>query len=499
MILEEFINKSNMTHGGYYSYLKSTYIDEKGKTTITCPKHGDFIQNLYKHMTGTLCPKCSIEKKVALLRLPIEKFIERANIIHNNKYDYSKVNYTKVIDKITIICPEHGEYTQFVSGHLSGYGCRLCAIKKMRLTTEEFIKRSREKHGGIYDYSKVDYKDSREKVIITCRKHGDFEQIASLHMLGSICPTCSKENRYLTKEEFIEKAKKIHGDRYSYENVVYTGAREYVSITCETHGDFLQLPNSHLGGAGCPHCYYESKFMTNKEFIKLASAVHNNKYDYSKTKYTGSKNKIIVTCPKHGDFEQIANAHLYSGGCRPCGRDNLRYTREEYIQKVTDIHKGRYSYDKMVYTNIKEEITITCPVHGDFIQKAATHLRGSGCRKCWISKGELAIETVLIEKGIDHQREYILPDFVNKYRYDFYIPSNRLLIEFHGIQHFQPIDFYGGNENLDYVKQNDKMKKLMAKNFNYNLIEINYKTFESMSEKDFKKYVINKLAIFGVC
>ena len=488
-----------MTHGGYYSYQKTTRIDEKNKVSIICPKHGKFEQNLYSHMTGANCPDCSIDKKKMLLKLPLENFIKRANLIHDNKYDYSKVEYNKIGDKIIIICPTHGEFNQFASGHLAGYGCRLCAIKKKFLTTEEFIEKSREKHGNLYDYSKVEYKDSREKVIIICPKHGDFEQTANSHMSGSNCPTCVIENKYLSKEAFIEKAKEVHGDKYDYSNVDYNSAKEKVTIICETHGNFLQIPNSHLGGSGCPHCYNESRFMTQERFIMLAKAVHGDRYDYSKTKYTSSINKITITCPKHGDFEQIANAHLYSNGCYTCGRDNLRYTLDEYIEKAKDIHKGRYTYDKVTYTNIKEKIIITCPIHGDFSQKAYIHLRGSGCKKCWISKGELAIETVLIEKGIQHYREYILPDFVNKFRFDFYIPENKILIEFHGIQHYEPVDFYGGIETLEYIKGNDKLKKIMAKNFNYKLIEINYKTFESMSEEDFRKHVIRKLAVFGIC
>lgn len=496
--LDEFIIKASMTHGGYYSYEKSVKVNEKNQITITCPKHGDFEQNLYSHMTGANCLKCNTDKRKNMFKLPLEEFIKRANIVHNSKYDYSKVEYNNTGEKIIIICPIHGEFSQFASGHLIGYGCKVCAVKKRTLTTEKFIERSKEKHGDFYDYSKVNYTDSREKVTIICPKHGEFQQTANAHMSGSNCPTCVIENKCLTKEEFIQKAIMIHGDLYDYSSVIYKSIREKVNITCETHGNFLQIPNSHLGGSGCPHCYNESRFMTQERFIEIAKSVHKDKYDYSKTKYISSNSKITVICPKHGEFQQTANAHLYSKGCYLCGRDNLKYTLDEYIEKVTAIHKGRYTYDKVIYKNIKEKITITCSVHGDFDQKASTHLRGSGCKKCWISKGELAIETFLIEKGINHYREYILPDFVNKFRFDFYIPENRLLIEFQGIQHYEPIDFYGGIDALEYIKENDRLKKIMAKNFNYKLIEVNYKTFESMSEEDFKKYLNRKLAMFGL-
>lgn len=497
--LSDLITKATMTHGGRYDYSKTTGIDDRGTVTITCPRHGDFQQNIYRHVCGAGCKDCGIERRAKLFKLPTEDFIKRANVIHDNKYDYSKVQYNNGRDRVSISCPVHGEFTQTVTGHLTGYGCRQCAVQKMTLTTEDFVRKSKEKHGDYYDYSKVIYTDSREKVTIVCPKHGDFEQHANAHMLGSECPKCSREARCLSNDKFVEKARLVHGDRYDYDKVVYSGCREKVTITCQSHGDFLQTPNSHLGGAGCPHCYQESRFMTNDGFIKRAKALHGDKYDYSKTNYTGSTNKVTMTCPKHGDFEQTANAHLYSGGCHTCGRDNLRYSRQEYVEKVTAIHEGRYSYDRLVYSSIDELVTITCPVHGDFQQRASNHLRGSGCKKCWISKGELAIEKILTEKGVLHYREYTLPDLVNKFRFDFYVPEGRLLIEFHGIQHFEPIDFYGGEETLAYVKENDRVKKAIANNFKYSLLEINYKTFESMSEEDFKKYVIRKLAIFGVC
>lgn len=497
--LAEFITKATLTHNGRYNYDKATQIYDKNKVTITCPVHGDFLQNMYRHMTGTNCPNCVIDRKRELFKLPLESFIKRANIIHDNKYDYSKVEYNNTAERVTIICPIHGEFEQFASGHLTGYGCRPCSVVAKRLTTEMFIERSRVKHGDFYDYSKVDYKDSREKVTIICPKHGDFKQIANVHMSGSNCPTCVIENKKLTREEFIEKAISIHGDRYDYSKVDYKYAIEKVIIVCESHGDFTQIPNSHLGGAGCPHCHYESSLMSQERFIQLAKGVHGDKYDYSKTVFKGSKGRITVTCRKHGDFEQLANTHLYSGGCYTCGREGLRFTQEEVILKATEIHKGRYTYDKTIYRTIKEDIIITCPTHGDFSQRASTHLGGSGCKSCWISKGELAIETILIEMGINYSREYTLPDYVNRYRYDFYLPENRVLIEFHGIQHYEPIDFYGGVNTLEYVKGNDELKRVMAKRFKYRLLEINYKTFESLSDVDFKKYLVKKLAILGIC
>ena len=127
-----------------------------------------------------------------------------------------------------------------------------------KLTTEEFIQKALEKHGDKYDYSLVEYVNNNTKVKIICPIHGTFEQLPRSHLNGSICPFCANASRNLkeknTTEQFIEEARKKHGDKYDYSNVKYMNSYTKVKIICPAHGLFEQIPRNHLSGACCPKC-----------------------------------------------------------------------------------------------------------------------------------------------------------------------------------------------------------------------------------------------------
>ena len=141
-----------------------------------------------------------------------KEFIEKAKEVHGDKYDYSKVEYIDANTKVCIVCPIHGEFWQKPSNHLQGKGCLVCAQRRNTITKEEFIKKAREVHGDKYDYSKVEYITSTTKVCIICPKHGEFWQTPCSHLQGCGCNKC----RSLATEEFIEKARKVYGDKYDY-------------------------------------------------------------------------------------------------------------------------------------------------------------------------------------------------------------------------------------------------------------------------------------------
>ena len=183
---------------------------------------------------------------------------ERFNKIHNNAYDYSKAVYTRSRGKLTIICPIHGEFYKTSEAHLQGQGCPKCSAQVtadgLRFTKEDFIIKSKEVHGDRYDYSKVVYKQNKQPVTIICKLHGEFEQVPHAHTQGSGCTKCRDMALTGDKETFISKAKAIHGEVYSYDKVVYTKSWNKVTITCPTCGDFEQTPNNHLSGKGCRKC-----------------------------------------------------------------------------------------------------------------------------------------------------------------------------------------------------------------------------------------------------
>jgi len=196
----------------------------------------------------------------------------------------------------------------------------------------------------------------------------------------------------LTTEEWIEKARFVHGDRYDYSKVEYKKAREKACIICSTHGEFKQIPDSHLRGQGCPKCaiqkQIERQSSNTEEFIEKAKQVHGDIYNYSKVEYINNREKVCIICPIHGEFLQTPSKHL-SGGCQKCGfvksANSFRNTTENFIEKAKKTHGDKYNYEKVHYINLKEKVCIICPIHGEFEQIPISHLKGHGWlfKMCW--------------------------------------------------------------------------------------------------------------------
>lgn len=191
-----------------------------------------------------------------------QEFIEKGNWVHTNKYNYDRVNYINRRTKVIIICPIHGEFEQQAGSHLQGCGCPKCA-NNLKYTTDSFIDRSNIIHSNRYDYSLVNYVDNKTKVKIICKVHGVFEQIPNGHLQGWGCEKCSYELRgeqhRSNTESFIKSAFLVHRDLYNYDKVNYTNCSDAVIIICKEHGEFYQRPSDHLGGCGCPACNYSKK------------------------------------------------------------------------------------------------------------------------------------------------------------------------------------------------------------------------------------------------
>lgn len=195
-----------------------------------------------------------------------------------------------------------------------------------KLTLDIFIARALMVHGDKFDYSKVAYVNSETKVIIVCPEHGEFTQRAADHMLGAGCSKCyhgaNAIKRALGTEEFIDRAQEVHGNKYDYTLVTYINSSTKVAISCPTHGVFSMRPLDHTHSRqGCPKCYTTTTVRNTEEFISKSNIVHNSKYMYNLTKYTGSKDKVVITCPTHGDFLQAPSGHLSGKGCKACGQE----------------------------------------------------------------------------------------------------------------------------------------------------------------------------------
>ncbi len=273
-----------------------------------------------------------------------EIFIKKANIKHNFKYDYSNVDYVDSLTKVKIICPIHGEFMQTPQNHLRGRGCSLCAnIKKsqdMQMSNDFFIEKAKQIHQNKYDYSKTDLlkRDENGKIIIICPIHGEFKMKPTLHLKGQSCPKCKGKGNSI--DDLIKKANEIHNNKYDYSKVIFSKIHDKVTIICPIHGEFEQTLSKHISKKqGCPKCAAiqrgKNRLMDKNVFFQKANAIHNNKYDYSKTVYNGMEEMITYICPIHGEIKQRPFDHLRGFGCYKCG--NLESKKEneifEFIKK----------------------------------------------------------------------------------------------------------------------------------------------------------------------
>lgn len=254
------------------------------------------------------------------------RFIERARTLHGDRYDYSKVDYRGPRVRVVIICPKHGDFTQTPELHLRPAGCRHCAREKQSMTLESFLRRARERHGDRFDYSRVRFQGSGTPVEIVCSTHGPFEQTPNLHLRTGGCRLCGQ---MLTAERFVADARRVHGDRYDYGKVVYIGIFDPVVIRCELHGEFRQRPSIHKRGAGCPACGALEKRRRSslEEFVAKAEVVHGDTYDYSQADFINNATAIMILCGRHGAFNQRPQVHLLGHGCPACADERQSLSR----------------------------------------------------------------------------------------------------------------------------------------------------------------------------
>jgi hypothetical protein len=263
------------------------------------------------------------------------------------------------------------------------------------LNTEIFKGRATKLHGDRYDYSLVEYVDSTVKVTIICREHGEFKTWPLLHInKGSNCPKCAKvssasKNRTSVKD-FIEKASKIHNNKFDYSLVKqFKTTSEKVEIICPVHGVFEQMASSHLSGRDCLKCSYEKRgkdrLLTKGGLMKKLMSVDPN-LSYNIEGFTKMTSKIKYTCPVHGELEQSISKFLNkSKGCKNCNIEAnvFRRSTEFFIGKAKEIHGDNYSYDKVVYKTNRHKVIITCKYHGDFLQSPNSHVDSkAGCPIC---------------------------------------------------------------------------------------------------------------------
>ena len=316
----------------------------------------------------------------------------------------------------------------------------------MKYSREDIIAKARELYGDKYEYG--EYLGYNTKMCIVCPKHGEFWQTPHDHLSGHACRKCYDERRAnerrLTTEKFVEKARAKYGDTYDYSQVKYVDSKTKVTIKCNICGHvFEQRPAKHLNQNGCPKCAIaknSDKQKGNlKDFIDKANFIHNNKYDYSKFVYVNSKTKGIIICPIHGEFEMTPNGHLRGNGCNLCGIEQQKkktsFTIDDFIRGAREVHGDKYDYSKYVYVNAKTPGIIICKKHGEFKQSHNRHVFGKhGCPKCVSHRSDWEKEVFNFVLSLCRDTEHSNREILDGKELDIYVPSKHIAIECDGLR-----------------------------------------------------------------
>ncbi len=309
----------------------------------------------------------------------------------------------------------------------------------------------------------------------------------------------------MTTEEFIKKAKEIHGDKYDYSKSEYNGSKNKLCIICPIHGEFWQTPYIHLNGSGCKKCYNESKRGKSRQhdinwFIKKSKEIHGDKYDYSKAEYKTIFTKLCIICPKHGEFWQTPALHIWAkNGCDKCS-GTYKLTTKDFIDKARKIHGDKYDYSKVEYVGNKTKVCIICPIHGEFWQKPNDHLSSKGCPKCKSSHLERETRLLLEENKIiyEEQKTFEWLKLKKQQFLDFYIPECNIAIECQGEQHFQKSGWGKGNNGEKIIKRDLNKLKLCEEHgikiLYYSKLNINYPYHVFQSEDELIKEIAKHLS-----
>lgn len=335
----------------------------------------------------------------------------------------------------------------------------------------EFLEKARNKHGYKYEYLNLDEKVISTDIIQIYLDGKVYEQKVSKHLMGR-CP--EKNIPIKTTEEFIKEAQKIWGGKYDYSLVEYKGSLKKVQIIYDGI-IFEQTPSAHLQG------FCIERNLTVESFIKKSIKIYGHRYNYSKIKVIETK----VSIGLDGIFyEQSPYNHL-NGYRPENIRMSIKRTTKDFIEESNIIHYFKYSYEKTKYVKNREKVIITCPNHGDFTITPLLHLQGQGCQYCNESIGEKKITKFLKRNKINFERQKRFHDCRSdsiELPFNFYIPSLRTCIEFNGVQHYQPIDILGGVKSFENLKENNKIKEEYCEENFINLIRIKYDQVNKIQE-----------------
>jgi len=378
-------------------------------------------------------------------------------------FDYSEVDYKRAKLPIIVRCIKHDvKFTQRADTHLSGgIGCKVCRRnkppRKYIRTKAEVIALGKKIHKGADTYELTNFVNSRTKIMVTCKKHGNYEISTGSYLQGNRCTACGIESKQLPLSDLKVKVMEVHGDKYSYN------------------------------------------------------------WDT----YKNSSSKMKIKCPVHGWFEQRVNTHISGFGCRICGVDSKRYSPTKVLDAIRSHFRDRYTYDKFVYVRDGDPVIITCKKHGDFSKVPNELVRGHGCPACKESKSECAMSNILTDNNIAHVQEYRLAGGIYRYdiylpKLNVLIeldgPQHYVPVEyFGGVTNLANVQSRDRRKNQLAIKHNIPLIRIKHTEFNclhkaffrelskiykYRVGDVFYKSSKDLPRKismlDIDKYLTNK-------
>lgn len=356
--------------------------------------------------------------------------------------------------------------------------------------TRNFIEKARMMHGDKYDYSAVAYINAKTKVRIGRPIHGMFEQTPDKHLhCVNACPVCAG-NRLDTLESFIEKAERVHGNRYDYSEVKYVNSKTAVRIICKTHGVFMQDPCNHLSGKGCPVCARNQRGSTD-DFVQRVRTIHGMRYEYTHVDYQGNRVPVEIICRQHGSFMQRPYSHLSGSGCPVCGRiTQIRHRDEVSIREkavmTSLLHYGVSNpmKDPAVRKHHKDVVGSEAVREKSNATKRRNHSFNTSKPEIWL--GNLLVSIFGEADVVSNYKSEVYP-----FRCDYYIKSRDMYIELNAHWSHGGRWFREGEDVTKLPTQSDTFsvrdvtkRKTAAEN------KLNYVVFWKCDLSDAKEWVV---------
>lgn len=380
-----FLDRASDRFGNRFDYSSSVYLSAKTKIEIVCPDHGPFWQTPNNHLNSRDggCSRCR-DQKLQEKFSKGDEFIQKAKSVHD-RYRYDLVKYTNLVDKVEVVCPDHGSFWQAPANHLKGYGCPSCAGRTVDL--KSFINKARSVHGDKYDYTRSVYVSATSPVEIVCRDHGSFWQTPADHCNNQAgCSNCSGIFVFDTGS-FLQRIELIRNDQYDYSKVNYIRHDHRVEVICPDHGSFWQTPNTLLNGTsiGCPVCARrDPKWERELSEILTGWGIHHVRHH---KEFFDDRREFDIYIPEHGIAIELCGLYWH---CHDIKQDSRYHLKKLQVAQAHGVDLLTIFEDEWVH---RRETVLRVIQY-----KLGLSRRGIGARKCQIREIPYGEGKVLLDQ-----------------------------------------------------------------------------------------------------